>query len=1028
MVVLIVESAPPGLRGELSKWMLEPKAGVFVGKVSALVRELLYEKACREVETGGVTLIYTTNNEQGYAIRTFGDTSRQVEDWEGLFLVRRPKSAETGAADDGAAGEAKQPGVQDWNAMLHPVLWAKTATTGRWGVTLRPGESSWHPLIAHMIDVAMVALGLWQYLLPRTVKEQMTVSLGIENAEAAGRWVAYFIGLHDLGKATPGFAFQWPEAEERLLAAGFKPGSRGKAHHGFVSALSIPDILTRLGIARASAVAIGRAVGAHHGLFPDPQTLERLMIQELQGLGQRWRRAQEDLAAVLAHVLKVDNLPLPQGNLLDNSSFLIRLAGLTSVADWIGSNHDYFPFVGDKVRIPEYARLARFRSLRALIDLGWFHRPQEIEPKPFIDLFARSPNPLQTEVEKIADELHGPSLVLIEYPMGGGKTEAALYLANTLQALAGQEGFHVALPTMATSNQMFVRVAQYLACRFPGQPLNLQLIHGRADLNPSFARLLRRKRGLPDNPVIGSGGDRDANLMAAEWFTQKKHALLAPFGIGTIDQALLAALDVKHYFVRLFGLAGKVVIFDEVHAYDTYMQSLLAQLLTWLAACGSSVILLSATLPARTRRELVRAFSKGLGRPTSGEMPITPYPRISWVSSGAGGSRHIPAAPDRRVWLRQFDAQSTGWMSALKERLAGGGCAAVLCNTVKRAQETYQALLSYFPAEELILFHARYPFDDRTAIEETVLQLFGKGDDQRPHRMVCVVTQVIEQSLDIDFDIMVSELAPVDLILQRSGRVWRHPRAARPANIQAPELWLLIPPVSAEGVPEWDESTLYVYDEHVLFRSYLALNNLQSLQIPDDVEQLIESVYGESSPPEDLGPVLVSYWTQTEQRMRQQDLRKKYKAAIREIPDIDVQIIDYAAVGLEEDAEELHEAHRAMTRLGGPSVDVVCLYQRDGQVYATADAKEPLDLSRKPSPEEIMTLLGRSMRLSFNPSLVKRILQLPVPQEWEVTPHLRKHRLLLFAPDGACLTENLPLQLHPVLGLRQLAEETEVGT
>lgn len=162
--------------------------------------------------------------------------------------------------------------------------------------------------------------------------------------------------------------------------------------------------------------------------------------------------------------------------------------------------------------------------------------------------------------------------------------------------------------------------------------------------------------------------------------------------------------------------------------------------------------------------------------------------------------------------------------------------------------------------------------------------------------------------------------------------------------------------------------------------------------------------------------------------MRQGGLKKKREAAVREIPDLDVQIIDYNPVGLAEDAEELHEAHRAMTRLGGPSVDVVCLYQRDGQIYLTLDATQPFDLTRKPDPEGIMALLGRSIRLSFNPSLVKRILQLPVPPEWEVTPHLRKHRLLLFAPDGACLTENLPLQLHPVLGLRQLGEETEVGT
>jgi len=367
-------------------------------------------------------------------------------------------------------------------------------------------------------------------------------------------------------------------------------------------------------------------------------------------------------------------------------------------------------------------------------------------------------------------------------------------------------------------------------------------------------------------------------------------------------------------------------------------------------------------------------------------------------------------------------------MAALKERLASGGCAAVVCNTVGRAQEVYLALRAHFAEDELILFHARYPFDDRMAREQAVLRYFGKGTDYRPRRMVCVATQVIEQSLDIDFDLMVSELAPIDLVLQRSGRVWRHERT-RPPRIEAPELWLLLPPVSPEGVPWWDKPTLRVYeDEHLLFRTYLVLKDLAQFRVPDDVEQMIESVYQASPPPDSLGPSLARYWTETADRMRQGDERKRRKAAIREIPDLDVQIIDYDPVGLAEDDEELHEAHRAMTRLGGPSVEVVCLYQRDGQVYLTLEASEPFDLSRKPDPEGIMALLGRSVRLSFNPGLVKRILQLPVPPEWEVTPHLCRHRLLLFSPDGRCLTENLPLELHPVLGLRQLGQETEVGT
>ena len=769
MVVLMVESVPPGLRGQLSKWMLEPKAGVFVGTVSGAVRELLWEMACKEVADGGVTLIYRTDNEQGFAIRSYGDTTRQVEEWEGLFLVRRPNPS---PAPEPADSPTEPP---DWASMLYPRIWAKTDRY----VELKDGEPSWHPLICHMLDVAMVALRLWQYLLPAVVKERMRARLGVPTLDDAGRWIAFFAGLHDLGKASPGFALRWPEGAERLQSEGFKPAAdRKAAPHGFVSAHLLGGLLKAWGISQESAVAIGLAVGGHHGIFPDPQLMER--IEESVG-GRRWRTAQEHLVALLAHLLRIDELPVPTGELLADNAFLVQLAGLTSVSDWIGSNHRYFPFVGDNVQLPQYPRRSRWLAMKALIDLGWFHRPASVEPLPFHELFNFLPNRLQTQLETVAAQLDGPSLVLLEYPMGGGKTEGALYLANSLQARAGQQGLYVAMPTMATGNQMFHRVSGYLGNRFPGSRINVQLVHGRADLNPSFARLLQRGKNLPDPPIIEDEQDRTANLLAAEWFTHKKQALLAPFGIGTVDQALLAALDTKHYFVRLFGLAGKVVVLDEVHAYDTYMQSLLGHLVTWLAACGSSVILLSATLPSRTREDLITAFALGLGQSAPPPAEKAPYPRLTWLSGAGAGTLSIGDVPCRTTSLRSFRANEADWMAALRAKLEAGGCAAVLCSTVSRAQETYQALCAYFDTEELLLFHARYPFDDRMAREAAVIERFGKQGDGRPFRMVCVATQVIEQSLDIDFDLMVTDLAPIDLILQRSGRVWRHERPERPA-------------------------------------------------------------------------------------------------------------------------------------------------------------------------------------------------------------------------------------------------------
>jgi len=1021
MVVLIVESAPPGLRGELSKWMLEPKAGVFVGTVSAAVRDLLWEKACQEVGDGGCTMVYKTNNEQGFAIRTWGDTTREVEDWEGLFLIRRPDPPSESA-------EAKFTPPSDWNDYLHPEIWAKSP----FGVQLAEGEGSYHPLCCHMIDTAMVALRLWQYVLPRPLRSQICHQLGLQTEEEAGRWMAFFAGLHDLGKATPSFARLWPEGwrvltSQKYLAAS---GSESKPHY-VLSTFLLETLLEELGLPSVVAGPVAATVGGHHGHFPAARELRN--ADRYAGKG-RWEEAQSHLVRLLAHVMGVDRLPLPRGDLWQANNLLVVLAGLTSVADWIASNRAYFPFAGGNVRLPAYPRRARWLAWIALHQLGWFHRPREMANRSFEELFDKVPNRLQKQVLAIAPRLNGPSLVLLEYPMGGGKTEAALYLADYLATTADQKGAYFALPTMATSNQMFGRVSQYLTNRFPGTTINAQLLHGHAALNAEFEllraadrrvagqRQAHRRRGVQ---MAGVGETSAATILAAEWFTYKKRGLLAPYGIGTIDQALLSVLQTKHFFVRLFGLAGKVVILDEVHAYDTYMQTLLARLLTWLAACGTSVVLLSATLPAHTRRSLLAAYAAGRGLSDPGE-PAAAYPRITWVTDEEVSAVHIDGAAVRSVALRPHAQDDEAWMSALQDALQEGGCGAVIVNTVTRAQSVYRKLQAYFPAEELYLFHARYPFDDRMAREREVLARFGPGTADRPHRAVVVATQVIEQSLDLDFDLMVTDLAPVDLVFQRSGRLWRHHRQWRPPNLAEPTLWLLMPPVDEQGVPRFDPGSSRVYDPHTLLRSWLALSREEHLQIPDRLEALVEAVYRPADPPEDLPEPLQAFWRRSRSQLEEEEARDRQQARRRYIPDVNQDLLDMHMEDLEEEGES-HPALQALTRLGGISVTAICLVAEEGRLWAPGPRKREIRLEKRPDADDIRALLGRSISISFDPGLAKRILEQEPPETWEASAYLRRCRLLRFDPAGNCLTADLPLRLDPVLGLVKVSvgEEEE---
>lgn len=999
MVVFILESVPQSLRGEITKWMLEPQAGVFVGKISGAVRELLWEKVCKEAGEGSCTLIQSAANEQGYTIRTWGDTSRKVDVWEGLFLIRRPNPAENDSSGKPA----------NWEDYLHLDIWAKTSR----GVLLADNEGNYHPLICHMIDTASVVLSLWESVLPTSIKEQIRLQLNLPTLVETGRWTAFFAGLHDIGKATPMFAKQWDEAWGRLIHKGFTaPANPIKSRHYVLSTILLSDLLlSTTGLCQDIAKPVAAVLGAHHGVFPDFSDLNAGRYAVGSGL---WPQAQRELIQVFAHVLGIEESSLPNGDLWAANGLLMIIAGLSCVGDWIASNHDCFPFAGENVHLSNYSQLSSKLARKALVKLGWLARPRKMDIIDFSELFDKIPHPnhLQKQVINIAEKLDGPGLVLLEYPMGGGKTEAALWLADYLACTLDQKGVYFALPTMATSNQMFGRINNYLSNRFPHTAINTMLLHGHASLNTEF-ELIKTNKSMPLNQ-FDVGDNKTAGLQAAEWFTFRKRGLLSPYGIGTIDQVLLAVLQTKHFFVRLFGLAGKVVILDEVHAYDSYMQELLKRLLSWLAVCNASVILLSATLPASTRQALLDAYAFGRGL-ASCKIPSVSYPRLSWVCSSNAGSLSINGATERKVTLYYIN-YGEDWMELLRERLNEGGCAAIIVNTVGQAQAQYQHLKDYFSEEELFLFHARFPFDNRAELENKVLIQFGKDGTERPFRSVIVATQVLEQSLDLDFDIMVTELAPIDLLLQRSGRVWRHLRP-RPQGFTGPALWVLMPGLDQRGKPEFESGTARVYEPHTLLKTWLVLRDKSEFIIPDNIEDMIEAVYHDTEAPENLEPVLREMWKQTLEGLRRRAEKDRSQAIRRYIPPVDSEIISQTLNNLEEDEEEKHPAFQALTRLSGPTVTVICLLEEGGELWTIGKSKSKIDLMRQPNQEEIRDLLGCSIRLGFSYSLVKKIIELDTLPTWEAQVLLRRSRLLRFNSSGQCIEDGIPLLLDRKLGL-----------
>lgn len=901
-------------------------------------------------------------------------------------------------------------------------LWAKSRSSD-------PAQQGYHPLPYHLIDVAVVAEAMWEHALTPQVRAAVACKLALSEDEAE-RWVAFLAGSHDLGKASPLFQLQEKRAIERLQRSGFPATAvGGKAPHGTVTSHDLEPLLENMGVPQPSAALLATAVGGHHGVLPSRAAVEDMQID---AVGRRpWTDARAELAASLA-----ETLHLPEATPCVDDVAALWLAGFISVVDWIGSNQQYFPFgAADHATAPPYDRAyparSRCRADQALAELGWRAQPPaEQRDFSFEDLFDFAPNAVQRAVMGLQARLDEPGLIIVEAPMGLGKTEAGLWLADRWSATLGYRGFYVALPTQATSDQMFDRVTSYLARRYPADTLNVQLLHGHASLSAAFQELQREGFRLFE-PSGVAGEDNRAGVAAAEWFTYRKRGLLAPFGVGTVDQVLLASLQTMHVFVRLFGLSYKTVVVDEVHAYDTYMSTLLQRLLRWLGALDASVVLLSATLPNERRKQLAQAYAQGASGGTQ-TIPDAPYPRITAVGpSHAPEAVTIPAEGQPRELclsatpsLLERDGGELTLGRRLRDKLPNGGTAAIICNTVNRAQQVYQALLPYYPGmaddgePELDLLHARFLWEQRADRERRTLRRFGKPEarTQRPHRAILVSTQIIEQSLDLDFDLMVTELAPIDLVLQRAGRLGRHDRPGRP--LSGRDLWI----VESEGdAPQLDPSWEAIYFPHLLLQTWLVLRSRKSITIPDDVSELVEAVYGRGSP-EDLPPEAQERWQGTLAAMDKDLAGEEQQARLRYIkaPGMVEHLSEIAVAFQREEAPELHPALQALTRLTRPTLTLIVLEERDGRPVLEG---RPYNPAQRPDTVAKAALLRRSVNVS-NPHLVWTLGAAEAPSGWAKDP-LLSHCRLVTLHDGGCPVGKCTLHLDPELGLLLEGPEEE---
>lgn len=731
-----------------------------------------------------------------------------------------------------------------------------------WGKAEKNGQR-YHLLPYHCLDVATVLEELLKKDLHLRKRVETLSPIPLEQTIPL---LTYFTALHDTGKFSLPFQNKRQDIAALLNIPPYHVECKihHTAHGWWLFGKHLFPLLAEakdIPIAQIHKLSLSPLISAtmgHHGTPVDGSKASR---NHFKGTLDH----ASDFARDMARLFLPEHLDIPPGE-EDFRALSWLFSGICVLSDWIGSNTKWFPLLDTPIPLEEYLKtIARPAAEKAVTDCGLLP-PSPAPRHDFHSLLphlapAARPSPLQAHALDHAVRTTGPQLHIFEDLTGGGKTEAAILTAHSLLLQGEGQGFYIGLPTMATSNAMYARLADSYRALFASvcSHPSLMLAHGARHINEEYIS------SIPLEEVQPGTGQEDEPFCSTWLADNRKKALLAPCGAGTLDQALLAVLPVRHQSLRLAGLARNVLIADEVHAYDPYTTKLLCSLLTFQAALGGSAILLSATMPQELRSELTEAFAEGAGyhipEPEASAFPLaTRIDRLGLVENPIASIRSISAT------VEVTDNEAEAYAGLLDVRRAGG-CAIWIRNTVDQAKDTYTALINEhnIPGRDVLLFHARFTLSDRRRIEAEALRIFGKESTPEDRRgKILIATQVVEQSLDLDADFLISDLAPMELILQRLGREHRHLREWRPKGFEQPTLLVLSPEPIPDPAPDWYERVLgkakYVYPRPaLLWRTAWLLKEAGRIDlIPDEqgsileARRLIEGAYGDINAPQAL--------------------------------------------------------------------------------------------------------------------------------------------------------------------------------
>lgn len=814
-------------------------------------------------------------------------------------------------------------------------------------------------LIQHMLDAGSVAARLWDTWLAPGLQERFSehLHLSMEDTRALVCWLA---ATHDMGKATPEFSGQLDARRDENLAIyrqrieqqDFEfpedlvaPTSGLRCPHSKYSQSILTHLLTNNveGLPSEVAETLASVSGAHHGTpanyLSNSADLSNVILERLS---PKWHDTWQELYNITLERFGASSAlqQLAQHGRAIPVSVQFCITGFVIMSDWIASNPDFFPM--GTFGSAEQEQRARIGWQALGLEQRWTAALDTDPGTPATDLYAsrfgwNNPTlrPMQEVVVEAARSMQSGGMMCIEAPMGQGKTEAGLIVAEFLAQATGRTGVAFAAPTQATSNALFDRVIEWVEYQTnnvaqehggPIEPHSMFLGHSKNRFNKSYEALSKADI-FDESSTPGRENNRKTlrpgtSLARHSWLSGTKKGLLSSFVVCTIDQVLMTALQARHVMLRYLGLASKVIIIDEVHAYDAYMNQYLSAALYWLGQMNAPVILMSATLPAEIRTRLMVKYAEGLkvwtdssssqpkqklsakerfaARQTKTQSNTTldlDYPVIHTLTAEDNGTpqkwKVEQPAEQTEIELKLIDDRPESVLNVLEPLANDHGCAAVICNTVGRAQEMHAFLSEQFGEEHVILTHSRFTATHRTEQEELLVSKLGKKahyseadgeDSSRPHRLIVVGTQVIEQSLDLDFDVMITDFAPVDLVLQRMGRLHRHD--SRSSSERTPAYRKPVCYVrgvetfgSHNEAPDFPRGSKAVYEPMILLSSYAQLLphfDGEPIRIPADISPLVQKTYQENTSTE-----IPSAWAEVYESAKQECEKGKELAKAR---------------------------------------------------------------------------------------------------------------------------------------------------